>query len=74
MSKTPLVKAPGHRVREKPCADCGQPSDVMYRVIRRTEEGWVFLCPACRRTADVDNPEYRYGGTWKAAKGRGGSG
>jgi|GEM_PF-555272 len=69
-----MPKTQIHRVREKLCAACSQPSDVMYRVIRCQEEGWVFLCPACRRTADVSNPEYRYGGTWKAAKGRGGSG
>ncbi|BDP40051.1 hypothetical protein DAETH_00200 [Deinococcus aetherius] len=62
-----------HRQREKACARCGQPSPVMYRVVRREEEGWVFLCPPCRRTEAQDNPEYRYGGTWKAAKGRGGS-
>ncbi|WP_019009176.1 hypothetical protein [Deinococcus aquatilis] len=59
-----------HRVREKPCAQCGQPSPVMYRVIRAEAEGWVFLCPPCRRKAEEGNPEYRYGGTWKAEKGR----
>jgi hypothetical protein len=45
----------------------------MYRVIRRSAEGWVFLCPPCRRIEAEANPEYRYGGTWKAEKGRGGS-
>jgi hypothetical protein len=62
-----------HRRREKPCARCGQPNEVMYRVVRRAAEGWVFLCPACRRTEAENNAEYRYGGTWKADKGRGGS-
>lgn len=62
-----------HRQREKPCARCGQAGEVMYRVIRRAEEGWVFLCPPCRRLEAEGNPEYRYGGTWKAVKGRGGS-
>ena len=42
----------------------------MYRVVRRAAEGWVFLCPECRRVAEVNNPDYRYGGTWKAEKGR----
>jgi len=45
----------------------------MYRVVRRAAEGWVFLCPPCRREVE-NNPDYRYGGTWKADKGRGGSG
>ena len=62
-----------HRQREKPCARCGQPNPVMYRVVCKAAEGWVFLCPECRRAAEVGNPEYRYGGTWKAEKGRGGS-
>lgn len=62
-----------HRQREKPCARCGQPGPVMYRVVRREAEGWIFLCPPCRHAEAENNPEYRYGGTWKATKGRGGS-
>ena len=62
-----------HRQREKSCARCGLPSPVMYRVVRRAAEGWVFLCPPCRREVE-NNPDYRYGGAWKADKGRGGSG
>ncbi len=62
--------ADAHRQRQKPCANCGQSAPVMYRVIRRAAEGWVFLCPVCRRLADNNNLEYRYGGTWKAKKGR----
>ena len=61
-----------HRQREKPCARCGQSGPVMYRVVCRAAEGWVFLCPPCRREVEND-PDYRYGGTWKAEKGRGGS-
>lgn len=45
----------------------------MYRVVRREAEGWIFLCPPCRHAEAENNPEYRYGGTWKATKGRGGS-
>ena len=45
----------------------------MYRVIRKASEGWVFLCPPCRQIEAENNAEYRYGGTWKAGKGRGGS-
>ncbi len=63
-----------HRQRQKPCARCGQPSLVMYRVVRKAAEGWVFLCPTCRTVEAENNPEYCYGGTWKAEKGRGGSG
>ncbi|MGY2894281.1 hypothetical protein [Deinococcus sp. UYEF24] len=63
----------GHRQREKACARCGQRGAVMYRVIRRAAEGWVFLCPPCRQIEAENNSEYRYGGTWKAEKGRGGS-
>lgn len=62
-----------HRHREKTCAGCGQPAEVMYRVQRAEDEGWVFLCPPCRQSAAEDNPFYVYGGTWKASKGRGGS-
>ena len=63
-----------HRQRQKLCARCGQPNPVMYRVIRRAAQGWVFLCPPCRASEAENNPDYRYGGTWKAEKGRGGSG
>ena len=56
------------RLREKSCDACGQVSSALYRVQRDSSLEWVFLCPVCREKAARDNPNYVYGGTWKAKK------
>ena len=37
----------------------------MFRVQHEPAKAWVFLCKPCVEAEKVDNPFYRYGGTWK---------
>lgn len=37
----------------------------MYRVQSKPGKTWSFLCKPWVEEVKVDNPFYRYGGTWK---------
>lgn len=56
--------------RVKRCAQCQQPAPVLFRVSSEPEADWVFVCAACLPLLKHNNPNYRYGGTWKAQKSR----
>lgn len=56
------------RVRQKSCQRCLVVSDRLFRVQADSSKQWLLLCPSCQRLVSADNPEYVYGGTWKATK------
>ena len=55
--------------RTKVCARCDAEESVMFRVQHQPGKTWVFLCKPCVEAVKVDNPFYRYGGTWKGLPG-----
>ncbi|MEM1279534.1 MAG: hypothetical protein AAF827_01695 [Cyanobacteria bacterium P01_D01_bin.6] len=56
------------RVREKHCDRCQTQATVLYRVQIDASGRWQFVCDACWPIVQTDNPNYVYGGTWKARK------
>lgn len=58
------------RIRTKPCDLCGSVADVLFRVRRDAAGEWIFVCEGCHGEVSRDNPDYRYGGTWKSRKRR----
>lgn len=56
------------RIRSKPCDRCGTEAKALFRARVAKDGDWVFLCEPCLLQAKVDNPNYQYGGTWKARK------
>jgi hypothetical protein len=56
------------RIRTKMCDRCQKLSDVLYRVRVDRSGDWHFVCDDCWQLLDRDNPDYSYGGTWKARK------
>ncbi len=38
---------------------------LMFRVQYKPGKTWCFLCKPCVNEVKPDNPQYRYGGTWK---------
>lgn len=51
--------------KTKVCAHCNGEDSVMYRVQYKSGKMWCFLCKTCVNEVKLDNPLYRYGGTWK---------
>jgi alpha-D-ribose 1-methylphosphonate 5-phosphate C-P lyase len=56
------------RIREKSCGLCGESAPVLYRVQIDPSGEWRFVCDRCWPAVREDNPDYTYGGTWKAKK------
>jgi hypothetical protein len=56
------------RIREKKCDRCQLTADVLYRVRVDKSGDWQFMCDRCWQLLDLSNPDYVYGGTWKARK------
>ena len=56
------------RIRTKKCNRCQAPADILYRVRVDKSGDWQFVCDDCWQLLDRDNPDYVYGGTWKARK------
>lgn len=54
----------------KPCKQCNQIVEIRYRIQWNESRQWYQVCPECWQKLSKDNPLYRYGGTWKAKKGR----
>lgn len=52
--------------RIKYCKICEKDFSTMYRIQYETKKEWVFVCKDCLLKVKKDNPQYRYGGTWKA--------
>ncbi|MBD2111322.1 MULTISPECIES: hypothetical protein [Cyanophyceae] len=53
-------------LQAKPCDLCQAPATVRYRIQCAPGAIWVLACPHCQKTQSEQNPNYRYGGTWKA--------
>lgn len=56
--------------RTKPlklCALCYTPAALCYRIQYNATAGWILVCPSCQHHHSHNNPDYRYGGTWKAS-------
>ena len=51
--------------RIKHCALCNIDFSTMYRVQYKNPKDWVFACKECLKDVKKDNPNYKYGGTWK---------
>ena len=51
--------------KTKVCERCNGEESVMFRAQHQPGKRWVFLCKPCVKEVKVDNPFYRYGGTWK---------
>ncbi|MEM8829336.1 MAG: hypothetical protein AAGE96_08270 [Cyanobacteria bacterium P01_G01_bin.19] len=49
----------------KPCDRCKNLVDIRYRVQYQELSDWILVCPDCWQTVK-SQPQYRYGGTWKA--------
>lgn len=50
----------------KLCEYCHQLTLIRYRIQHDDSGQWQLVCPQCQEKLAVDNPLYRYGGTWKA--------
>jgi hypothetical protein len=56
------------KLKLKPCNLCRKLVDIRYRIRYREDGDWVLVCPDCWQEVSQDNPNYRYGGTWKAKR------
>jgi hypothetical protein len=56
------------RNRSKHCDYCQLSADTMYRIQADRSNQWQFACNSCWLLLSVNNPDYVYGGTWKARK------
>jgi len=56
------------RIRTKTCDRCQQLSDILYRIQADNSGKWQFVCDDCWQLLSQNNPNYVYGGTWKARK------
>ncbi len=56
------------RLRTKACDRCETRGPALYRVCIEQGGDWIFVCPVCLGDVKPDNPDYRYGGTWKRRK------
>ena len=52
-----------HRIKQ--CAICKVDFSTMYRIQYKNPKKWVFVCKECLTDVKKDNPNYKYGGTWK---------
>jgi hypothetical protein len=55
---------------EKNCDRCATPASLRYRCQYEASAQWRLICPDCWQVVSPNNPDYRYGGTWKARKNR----
>ena len=46
-------------------ANCKKEFKVMYRFQYECSKKWDFTCKICAEKLKLNNPHYRYGGTWK---------
>ena len=51
--------------RIKYCEICKLDFSTMYRVQHTNPKQWVFVCKECLFNVKKENPNYKYGGTWK---------
>jgi hypothetical protein len=55
-------------IRVKSCAECQTIAPVLFRVRANDTAPWQFVCQTCLPHIKDNNPNYIYGGTWKAQK------
>lgn len=55
----------------KPCSRCEARCDRLLRSRLGEGKPWLMLCERCWVRLARDNPEYTYGGEWRAKKRRG---
>ena len=53
-------------IKSKPCDRCEAEVTIRYRIQYDETNNWYKVCPQCWEQVAHDNPNYRYGGTWKA--------
>lgn len=56
------------RIRTKTCDRCQKLSDILDRIQADNSGKWQFVCHDCWQLLSKNNPNYIYGGTWKARK------
>ncbi|MEB3358970.1 MAG: hypothetical protein VKK04_19750 [Synechococcales bacterium] len=56
------------RTRRKRCDRCLNEFPVLFRVQYDDSRQWYFVCDRCLPQVKEGNPQYTYGGTWKAEK------
>ena len=56
------------KLKSKPCNICHNLVYIRYRIRYQEDGDWVLVCPDCWQKVSQDNPNYRYGGTWKAKR------
>ena len=56
------------KLKLKPCDRCNNLADIRYRIQYEPGGDWVMVCRDCWNVVSQDNPDYRYGGTWKAKR------
>ena len=55
------------KLKLKACDRCDNLADIRYRVQYQASPDWAMVCRDCWSQIK-DDPQYRYGGTWKARK------
>jgi len=60
-----MVKQKNHTAREKYCEICKGSFSPMFRIQYKPNKTWCFVCEPCLIFIKENNPNYRYGGTWK---------
>jgi hypothetical protein len=53
-------------IKLKPCEHCQTLSKIRYRIQYDDNNQWYLVCSQCWEILSKNNPNYRYGGTWKA--------
>lgn len=56
------------KLKSKPCDICHKLVDIRYRVRYQEQGDWALVCPGCWHEVSQNNPNYSYGGTWKAKR------
>lgn len=54
----------------KPCDDCGDLVERLTRIKDSPDGEWMMVCDECWPDHAEDNPDYQYGGLWRAKKRR----
>ena len=52
-------------MRKKHCEICEKQFNTMFRIQYKPNKNWVFTCKSCLVSVKENNPNYKYGGTWK---------
>jgi RNase P subunit RPR2 len=64
------MSTPKNCDRAKACDHCQTPVTLRYRIQHDASDRWVLVCIECWQHLSQHNPNYRYGGTWKAHRNK----